>query len=68
MPTFQFEAMDKTGQEIREVVEAETQEEPSRTIKQRGLFLTKIAQKKARKGQTEKVSGRRKARPSRWAE
>ena len=43
MPTFQFEAMDKTGQEVRDVIEAASQEEAQATIRQRGLFVTKIA-------------------------
>jgi type IV pilus assembly protein PilC len=59
MPTFQFEAMDKTGQEVREVVEANTQEEAVATIKQRGLFLTKIGVKKSRKGAEEKKAGKK---------
>jgi type IV pilus assembly protein PilC len=59
MPTFQFEAMDKTGQEVRELVEAQTQEEAVATIKQRGLFLTRIAVKKSRKGPGEKKDGKK---------
>ena len=31
MPTFQFEAMDATGQEIRDVIDAENQEEAQAT-------------------------------------
>ena len=61
MPTFQFEAMDKTGQEVRDVIEAENQEQAQATIRQRGLFVTKIALKKARK-QGEKVAGNKKGK------
>jgi type IV pilus assembly protein PilC len=57
MPTFQFEAMDKTGQEVRDVIEAASQEEAQATIRQRGLFVTKIAVKKERKGQAAKAAG-----------
>ena len=57
MPTFQFEAMDKTGQEVRDVIEAANQEEAQATIRQRGLFVTKIGVKKARKGKGEKAAG-----------
>ena len=62
MPTFQFEAMDKTGQEVRDVIEAASQEEAQATIRQRGLFVTKIAVKKARKGQSEKIVGTKKGK------
>lgn len=48
MPTFQFEAMDATGQEIKDVVEAPTQEEAQATIRQMGYFVTKISEKKSR--------------------
>ena len=47
MPTFQFEAMDATGQEIRDVIDAATEEEAQTTIRQMGYFVTKIAVKKA---------------------
>ncbi len=36
MPKFQFEAMDATGQEIRDVIEAATQDEAEATIRQMG--------------------------------
>ena len=50
MPTFQFEAMDAAGQEIRDVIEAPTEEEAQATIRQMGYFVTKIAVKKSRGG------------------
>ena len=46
MPTFQFEAMDATGQEIKDVIEAATEEEAQTTIRQMGYFVTKISVKK----------------------
>ncbi len=46
MPTFQFEAMDATGQEIKDVIEAATEEEAQTTIRQMGYFVTRIQQKK----------------------
>src|SRR5271165_6387040 len=61
MPIFQFEAMDKTGQEVHDVIEADSQETAQATIRQRGLFVTKIAVKKARKGQ-EKAAGAKKGK------
>ncbi len=49
MPTYQFEAMDATGQEIQDQIEAATEEEAQSTIRQKGFFVTKISEKKARK-------------------
>ena len=49
MPTFQFEAMDQTGQEFKDVIEAPTQEEAQATIRQRGYFVTKITVKKGKR-------------------
>ncbi|HYW79173.1 MAG TPA: type II secretion system F family protein [Thermoguttaceae bacterium] len=53
MPTYQFEAMDATGQEIRDVVEAPNEDEAQATIRQMGYFVTKIAIKKSRKSGAE---------------
>jgi type IV pilus assembly protein PilC len=49
MPTYQFEAMDATGQEIKDVIEAPSEAEAQATIRQMGYFVTKITVKKARK-------------------
>lgn len=49
MPTFQFEAMDPQGQEIRDVIEANTQDEAQDTIREMGYFVTRISQQKAAK-------------------
>ena len=54
MPTFQFEAMDATGQEIKDVIDAPSQDEAQATIRQMGYFVTKISVKKARKTPAEK--------------
>ena len=63
MPTFQFEAMDATGREIKDVIEAPTEEEAQATIRQMGYFVTKIAVKKARKkAAAEKAKSGKKAR------
>ena len=48
MPSYQFEAMDATGQEIRDVIEAPTEEEAQATIRQMGYFVTRISIKKSR--------------------
>src|SRR5437764_969310 len=46
MPTYQFEAMDATGSEIKDVIDAPTEEEAQATIRQMGYFVTKIAIKR----------------------
>src|SRR5690349_9389378 len=46
MPTYQFEAMDATGSEIKDVIDAPSEEEAQATIRQMGYFVTKIAVKK----------------------
>jgi type IV pilus assembly protein PilC len=60
MPTFQFVAMDATGQEIKDILEAATEEEAQATIRQMGYFVTKISVKKARKAAAEKKAGGKK--------
>ena len=47
MPTYQFEAMDATGQEIRDQIDAASEDEAQQTIRQMGYFVTKIAVKKS---------------------
>ena len=64
MPTFQFEAMDATGQEIKDLIEAPSEEEAQATIRQMGYFVTKISVKKARKAAAEKKKSGKKGRPS----
>lgn len=54
MPTYQFEAMDATGQEIKDVIDAPSEEEAQATIRQMGYFVTKISVKKAKKAAAEK--------------
>ncbi|MBX6311747.1 MAG: type II secretion system F family protein [Isosphaeraceae bacterium] len=65
MPTFQYEAMDHTGKEVKDTIDASTQEEAQQLIRQRGFFVTKISEKakgKAKKGpgQAKKGGGRKK--------
>lgn len=59
MPTYQFEAMDSTGQEIKDVIEAPTEAEAQATIRQMGYFVTKITVKKERKQKAEKKGGKK---------
>ena len=60
MPTYAFEAMDATGQEIKDVIDAATEEEAQQTIRQMGYFVTKIAVKKQTGGSKTGVSGKKK--------
>jgi len=62
MPTFQFEAMDAQGQEIKDVIEATSQEEAQATIRGMGYFVTKISVKKARKSAAEKKKANKKGK------
>lgn len=45
MPTYQFEAMDQTGKEVKDTIDAATQEEAQQLIRQKGFFVTKIAER-----------------------
>src|SRR5437879_3134037 len=62
MPTFQYEAMDHTGREVKDSIDAATQEEAQQLIRQRGFFVTKIAEKakKAKQRASARKGGRRK--------
>src|ERR1700730_9427823 len=61
MPIYQYEAMDSTGQEIKDIIDAPNEAEAQATIRQMGYFPTKISVKKARKGPAEKkTSGKKK--------
>ncbi len=62
MPTYRFEAMDATGQEIKDVVEAPNQDEAQATIRQMGYFVTKIAVQKTRKAPAEKKEAKNKGK------
>src|SRR5438477_10377047 len=44
MPTYKYEAMDTSGGEVRDSVEALSEEEAQQKIKQMGYFVTKIAE------------------------
>jgi type IV pilus assembly protein PilC len=64
MPTFQYEAMDHTGKEVKDTIDASTQEEAQQLIRQKGFFVTKISEKAAKKkggkAAAKKAPGRRK--------
>lgn len=54
MPTYQFEAMDATGAEIKDEIDAVSEEEAQATIRQMGYFVTKLSVKKSRKAAVDK--------------
>src|SRR5947209_19440779 len=64
MPTFQYEAMDHAGKEVKDSIDASTQEEAQQLIRQKGFFVTKISERaaKAKKkaGANKKRTGKRK--------
>lgn len=65
MPVYQYEAMDNTGAEIKNTIEAESEAEAQQLIREKGYFITKIAeQKKAKKKKAaeKKPTGPRKKR------
>jgi type IV pilus assembly protein PilC len=49
MPTFKFEAMDTSGTEVKDSVDAPSEEEAQQKIKQMGYFVTKITEVAAAK-------------------
>ena len=59
MPTYQFEALDPTGQVIKDVVDAPTEDDAHTTIRQMGYFVTKLSVKRSA-AQTTVGSGKRK--------
>jgi type IV pilus assembly protein PilC len=61
MPTFQYEAMDNSGREVKDTIDASTQEEAQQLIRQKGFFVTKISErsKAKKKGPAQKKGGRR---------
>ena len=42
MPTYKFEAMDTAGEEVKDEIEATSEEEAQQKIKQMGYFVTKL--------------------------
>ncbi len=45
MPTFQYEAMDNTGLEVKDVIDANSEQEAQAKIREKGFFVTKISEK-----------------------
>ena len=62
MPTFQYEAMDHTGKEVKDTVDAVSQEEAQQLIRQKGFFVTKISERAAKAAKKGKGKGKKGAR------
>ena len=63
MPVFQYEAMDNTGLEVKDTIEAQTEQEATTLIREKGFFVTKIAERNRKKKKSDgkkKTSGKRK--------
>src|SRR5260370_7285025 len=61
MPTYKFEAMDTAGGEVKDAVDAPSEEEAQQKIKQMGYFVTKITEvTTGKKGKGKKQKGRKK--------
>jgi type IV pilus assembly protein PilC len=66
MPTYKFEAMDTTGSEVKDAVEASNEEEAQQKIRQMGYFVTKLTEqfdkkkpgKKGKKGPKDRKKGK----------
>src|SRR5438046_332760 len=60
MPTYKFEAMDTTGAEVKDSIDAVNEEEAQQKIKQMGYFVTKLtASTTAKKGGKKKTGAKR---------
>jgi len=60
MPTFKFEAMDTTGGEVKDSVEASTEEEAQQKIRSMGYFVTRLTEVAAKKKKEKKGGKKRK--------
>src|SRR5215471_6501589 len=61
MPTFKYEAMDTSGGEVKDTVDALNEEEAQQKIRQMGYFVTKITEMATgKKGGKKKKAGKRK--------
>lgn len=61
MPVYQYEAMDATtGAEVKDTVEAATEAEAQALVRQKGLFVTRIAEKGRGKKEKDKKKDKKK--------
>jgi type IV pilus assembly protein PilC len=63
MPTYQYEAMDNTGTEIKDTIDADSEAEAQQIIREKGFFVTRIneqTKKKKKKAAAKQQGGPRK--------
>src|SRR5947209_8788189 len=60
MPTYKFEAMDTTGSEVKDSIDAVNEEEAQQKIKQMGYFVTKLTASTVAKKKGKKAGAKRK--------
>jgi type IV pilus assembly protein PilC len=64
MPTYKYEAMSATGEEVKDVIDAASEDEAQQKIRQMGYFVTRLqeqaGQKKGGKGKKKKSGKKRK--------
>src|SRR5947209_2790353 len=60
MPTYKYEAMDTSGGEVKDSVEAGSEEEAQQKIRQMGYFVTKITETSSGKKAAKKKGGKKK--------
>ena len=63
MPTFQYEAMDSTGLEVKDTIDAPSEAEAQTVIREKGFYVTKIREqerKKKAQAAKKKVDNRKK--------
>lgn len=68
MPTYAYEAMDNTGLEVKDVIDAASEQEAQAKIREKGFFVTKIVEKgnktkKATKKDGKTVEAKKKSGP-----
>src|ERR1700737_570581 len=64
MPTYKFEAMDTTGSEVKDSVDALSEDEAQQKIRQMGYFVTKITEVASGKKKGKKGGGKKKRKKS----
>ena len=64
MPTYKFEAMDTSGGEVKDQIDASNEEEAQQKIRQMGYFVTRLTEQDSKKKEDKGKKGtdRRKKR------
>ena len=57
MPTFAYEAMDKSGLEVKDTIEAASEAEAQTLIREKGFYVTRIREKEKKKKEAKKGGG-----------